>query len=105
MLSSLLALAMVMQSDPTRATREAFNNCLRQFVEASLRARKTQEQFNTEYPTVCAAEQTAYRQAVMARETGLRATRANAEQSANDAVEESRTNFAERFAMDAPRNP
>ncbi len=104
MLSSLLALAMVMQTDTTRAARETFTRCLSQFVESSVQARKTQEQFNTEYPQACAAEQTAFREAVIRRDMAMRATRASASQSADLEVEDARVNYSERFEMSiAPR--
>ena len=101
MLSSLLALAMAMQSDTTRASREAFTGCLRQFVNSSLQARKTAEQFRTEYAQACTAEQTAFHAAIVRREMGMRSTRANAQESANLEVEDARTNFREQFEMAA----
>lgn len=99
MISSLLAMAMVMQADTTRAARETFTRCLHEFVESSVQARKTQEQFTTEYPQACAAQQTAFREAVIRRDTAMRATRASAVESANLEVEDARVNFSERFAM------
>ena len=99
MLSSLLAMAMVMQADTTRAARETFTRCLNQFVESSVSARKTQEQFNTEFPQACAAEQTAFREAVVRRDMAMRSTRSSAEQSANLEVEDARANYSERFEM------
>jgi len=99
MLSSLLAMAMVMQADTTRAARETFTRCLNQFVESSVSARKTQEQFTAEYPQACAAEQTAFREAVIRRDMAMRSTRAGAEQSASLEVEDARVNYSERFEM------
>lgn len=99
MLSSLLALAMAMQSDTTRTSREAFTRCLAQFVDSSVAARKTADQFRTEYAQACAAEQTAFREAVIRRDMGMRSTRASAEESANMEVQDARENFAERFEM------
>jgi hypothetical protein len=99
MLSSLLALAMAMQADTTRASREAFTRCLGQFVDASAQARKTAEQFRAEYPQACTAEQTAFREAIIRRDMGMRSTRASAEESANLEVQDARDNFAERFEM------
>lgn len=101
MLSSLLAMAMAMQSDTTRADRETFARCLRQFVEASIRARKTAAQFETEYAQTCTAEQTAFREAIIRRDMGMRSTRASAEESANLEIEDARVNMAGLF--EAPR--
>lgn len=97
MLSSLLALAMAMQSDTTRASREAFTRCLRQFVESSMQARKTAEQFQTEYAQVCMTEQAAFREAMIRRDMALRSTRASAQESADLEVEDARTNLAGLF--------
>lgn len=99
MLSSLIALAMAMQADTTRTSREAFTRCLSQFVDASAQARKTAEQFRTEYAQACMTEQAAFREAVIRRDMGMRATRAGAEESANMEVQDARDNFAERFEM------
>ena len=101
MLSSLFALAMAMQSDTTRASREAFARCLRQFVESSMQARKTEQQFQTEYAQACTAEQTAFREALIRRDMGMRATRASAEETANLEIEDARTNLA--GLLEAPR--
>jgi hypothetical protein len=99
MLSSLLALAMAMQSDTTRTSREAFTRCLAQFVDASVTARKTADQFRAEYAQACTAEQTAFRDAIIRREVGLRSTRASAEETATLEVRDARDNFSERFEM------
>jgi len=99
MLSSLLALAMAMQTDATRTSREAFTRCLGQFVSASVAARKTADQFRTEYAQACTAEQTAFREAIVRREVGLRSTRSGAEATANLEVQDARENFSQRFEM------
>ena len=93
----MLALAMMMQSDTTRASREAFTACLGRFVEASMRERKTAEQFRTEFAAACATEQTAFREAIVRRDMAMRATRASAQDAANLEIEDARANFADRF--------
>jgi len=97
MLSSLLALAMAMQSDTTRASREAFTRCLRQVVESSVQARKTAEQFQAEYAQACMTEQAAFREAMIRRDMAMRSTRASAQESADMEVEDARTNLAGLF--------
>jgi hypothetical protein len=92
-------------SDTTRASRETFTACLRTFVDASLRERKTQAAFDTEFPQACAAQQAAFRAAIIRRDTALRATRASAEDAANLEVEDARFNFGEIFAMSSPAQP
>ena len=100
----LVSASMAMQaSDTTRAAREAFTHCLRTFVDNSTRDHKTLEQFNAAYPQACAAEQTAFRQALIQRDMGMRSTRASAEESANSEVADNRTNFNELFQMSLPQ--
>lgn len=99
MLSSLFALAMAMQSDATRSSREAFTRCLRQFVDGSVTAHKTAEQFRTEYAQACMAEQAAFREAMIRRDMGMRSTRSSAEESANQELQDARENFSAQFEM------
>lgn len=108
MISAVLALAAAASAgqatDTTRASREAFTACLRRYVNSSIEASKPLEEFQAEYPQQCSAEENAFRQAVIAREQTLRATRANAEEQANLEIEDARINFSERFEMAfAPR--
>jgi hypothetical protein len=105
MISLVLALhaaAFSMQSDTTRASREAFTRCLGRFVETSLDSGKSREEFAAAFPNACAAEQAAFRGAIVARDTAMRATRASAEDAANLEVEDARFNFNERFEMAQP---
>ena len=103
MISSVLALiaaaAATQASDTTRAAREAFTACLRNYVNHSLDTRTTVEAFRTDYPHQCTEQEAAFRDAIMRRETALRATRATAEESAHLEIEDARTNFSERFEM------
>jgi hypothetical protein len=99
----LAAAAMSMQaSDTTRASREAFTRCLRTFVDRSTQDHKTLDQFNAAFPQACAAEQAAFRQAIIQRDMSSRATRATAEESANLEVEDARANFNDIFQMSLP---
>jgi hypothetical protein len=102
-LAILLSAAAFQASDTTRASREAFTACLRQFVDASIQANKNQAAFDSEYPTQCAAQQTAYRDAMIRRDTASRMSQASAQEAANLAIEDARVNFSERFAMAQPR--
>ena len=102
MISSVLALlaaaSAAQASDTTRTAREAFTACLRTYVNRSVEARTTAEAFAAEYPQQCAAQEAAFREAVIRRDTALRATRATAEESAQLEIEDARANFSERFA-------
>jgi hypothetical protein len=106
MISTALTLAaaalMLQASDTTRASREAFTRCLGHFVETASRASKTLDQFNAEFPQACAAEQASFRQAIIARDSASRATRAGADDAANLEVEDARANFSDRFQMSLP---
>jgi hypothetical protein len=102
-LAVLLSVAAFQASDTTRSAREAFTACLRQFVESSIQSNKAQAAFDSEYPTQCAAQQTAYREAIIRRDTASRMSQAAARESADLAIEDARVNFSERFAMSAPR--
>lgn len=93
-------------TDTTRASREAFTGCLRQYVTRVMEDRMTQEAFDREFPQACAAQQSAFREAIIRRETALRATRGNAESQAELEIEDARFNFADRFvAAPAPSQP
>ena len=95
----LLAVHLGQASDTTRAAREAFTACLRTYVDQSLNDQTTVEAFQTAYPQQCGAQEAAFRDAVIRRETSARASRADAEQAARDEIEDARTNFRERFEM------
>ena len=97
MIAMLAATAAAQASDTTRAAREAFTSCLRTYVDNSMGDSMTQDVFDREYPQQCTTQETAFRAAVISRETALRATRANAEDQANIEIEDARVNFSERF--------
>ena len=62
-----------------------------------MEAGKTAAQFSAEFPQACATEQSAFRNAIIARDTASRSTRASAEESANAEIEDARFNFNDRF--------
>ena len=102
MVSSVLVLLLAaasMQSDTTRTAREAYTRCLRAFETRSVESRMAVDAFNTALATACTAEKTAYHDAVVRRETATRATRATAEQSATEELNDALTNSRERFEM------
>jgi len=107
MISSFLALMLAalggQATDTTRTAREAFTRCLQSFVERSVSSRMTPSDFEAQYPQQCAEQQTAYREAIIRRDTAARIARAAAEESAGLEIEDARINFSERFAMSQPR--
>jgi len=100
----LAALAMQGASDTTRVSREAYTACLRTFVTRSLESRMTLDAFNAAFPTQCQPQQTAFREAVIRRETASRVARAAAEESAGLEIEDAQVNFRERFEMMQPES-
>ena len=101
MISSVLALlaaaAAAQASDTTRAAREAFTACLRTYVNQSIDQRMAADAFQAAYPQQCTTQEAAFRAAIIRRDTAMRATRANAEESAALEIEDARVNFSERF--------
>lgn len=101
MFSSVLVLLLAVsatQTDTTRTAREAYTRCLRAFMTHSIEGHMAVDAFNTALAATCAAEKTAFHNAVVSRETASRATRATAEQTATEAVDEAATNFRELYA-------
>ena len=106
MFSSFLALMLMalggQATDTTRTAREAFTRCLQTFVQRSVDNRMSAADFETQYPQQCSAEQAAFREAIIRRDTAARISRADAEESAGLEIEDARVNFSERFAMSQP---
>ena len=105
MISSVLALllaATAVQSDATRTAREAYTGCLRTYVDRGANDRMAPAAFVSAYPQQCTAQESAYRDAIVRRETANRATRADAQEAAQMEIDDARTNFYERFAMSLP---
>lgn len=101
-LTLLLAASSAQASDTTRTARMAYTACLRTFVDQSAGAGMSAADFSAAFPRQCPAQEAAYRAAVIARESAIRATRANAEQAARDEIDEAKTNMRERFEMSQP---
>jgi len=95
----LAALAAQGASDTTRASREAFTGCLRAYVNRAVDQAMIASRFAAEYPRQCTQQEAAYRQAIIQRESALRATRATAEESADEEIEDARANFRESYEL------
>ena len=106
MISSVLALvaaaSAAQASDTTRSAREAFTACLRAYVDHSVEEQTTLDAFRAAYGQQCAAQETAFRDAIIRRDTAMRATRASAQEAAQLEVEDARANFADRFEASLP---
>jgi len=109
MISSVLALvaaaSAAQASDTTRSAREAFTACLRAYVDHSVEEQTTLDAFRAAYGQQCAAQETAFRDAIIRRDTAMRATRASAQEAAQLEVEDARANFADRFEATLPATP
>ncbi|HST37843.1 MAG TPA: hypothetical protein VLK25_14610, partial [Allosphingosinicella sp.] len=90
--SLVLVIAMQGGADPTRTARVAYTTCLRQYVARAATERLSQEAFDAAFPQQCPQQLSAFRAAIIARENALRATRANAEETANLEIEDSQVN-------------
>ena len=109
MFSSLLAMVAaataVQTSDTTRASREAFTACLRTYVNHSIEESMTLDAFRAAYPQQCTAQQQAFRDAIVRRETAGRVSQADAQEQAGLEIDDARLNFSERFEMSVPATP
>jgi hypothetical protein len=102
--SAVLAFATAQAADPTTASRNAYTACLRQFMQRSLESRTSAADFESQLPQQCTEQEAAFRRAVVAREVGFRVPQAGAEQTANEEIEDARSNFRELFAMNSSPN-
>lgn len=101
MISSVLAMTLAAASfqpaDTTRSAREAYQGCLRTFLNQSVEARTPVADFESAITQQCTAEGAAYRAAVIQRETAARSPRPAAERAAEDEIGEARDNAIERY--------
>lgn len=100
MLSSILAIsaaAAVAQADPTVRPRQTYMNCLTALVRRSRGDNMAPETFDTTLTTSCTNERTAYRQAIVQRETNYGASRDRAEQDADLELEDAKLNFQDLY--------
>lgn len=102
-IGSLVFAAIALQSgaDPTRTTRVAYTTCLRQYVDQATRERLSQEAFDAAFAQQCGPQRAAYRSAIIARENALRATRANAEETADLEIEDAGVNQHDMYVPPA----
>jgi hypothetical protein len=97
---ALLALSSAQQpSDPSTRPREAYTQCLRQFMEQATRDRMAADAFQTALSQQCSAQEQAFRQALVTRERGYRTPAAEIDQIVTDELNDARSNIRELFAM------
>ena len=89
-------------NDPSAAARNAYTQCLRQFMDRGLDDRMTLDDFRAALPQQCTQQEQAFRQALIAREASFRTPRAEAEEIATMEVEDARTNFIQLFENNRP---
>lgn len=99
-LVAIAALAAAQQvRDAATTARDAYTACLREFMQASLRDRMAQDAFDAALPQQCAAQLSAFREALRAREVGFRTPAGEIDEILNQEVEDARANMRETYAM------
>ncbi len=102
MISTVLAFGLAvagMQSDTTRASREAFNRCLRTYMQHAIDTHMTMDAFNAAYAQQCTTEEAAYRAAIVQRENAMHSTASEANEAANDEISGARANYHDEFEI------
>lgn len=102
MLSSLLgilAATAAMQADPTVQPRENLVNCLNELVRTSRQQNMAPEAFDAALAEACSAQRTAYREAIIKRETGYGASASLAAEDAELDLEDTKANFQGIYRM------
>jgi len=101
LVSSILGAAalMALQADPTRAPRDAYTGCLRAFMEKSVKDKASPEAFNTALAQQCTAQESAYRDAVRAREARLKTPAAEVDEIIKMELEDAQGNMKQIFEM------
>lgn len=97
MLSILLALAAMGQTEAINTARQGYSACLRQYLTASMEAGMTPDAFEAGIETQCVDRAAAFRQALIERDVRSGGGRARAEEDAQMTMEDMRANFVERY--------
>lgn len=77
--------------------RQQFTSCLRSYVDAKVQDRTPPADFDAAYPTICSAQESAYRAAYIAAARRAGDSQTVAERDAALEVQDLRTNFKELF--------
>ena len=86
---------MSVQSDPTRASREAFTRCLFAYADKAANDKTSLADFESRFAQQCQAEEQAFRSAIRASAARMRP--AEVEEIQKMEVEDSRLNAKARF--------
>lgn len=97
MLSLLLALAVVTQTEAINTARQAYGACLRDYSRTSMDANMTPEAFETALGNQCQDRANAFTAALVERDRRAGGGRAAAEEDARMTMEDMRANVVERF--------
>lgn len=100
LLSQMLAVALSLTAtqgsrDPVDVTRDAFNTCLRNFVNTGINGHKTVTEIRSQLAQQCSTEESAYRAAMIRSDLAVRISQADAESNAAQEVSSSRENASE----------
>ena len=99
MLALALSAALAMPQTPpaTAMARRAYGLCLNKMVRAKVDAHLSPDAFEAAAKSGCAAEEAAFRQALIAEELALRLRRADAENDASSQIADYLANAVETY--------
>ena len=104
----VLPIAMMMAAGPVAPTQErrAFGQCLSKFIHDKLEAKMDPAAFKAAEKAACATQESAFRNAWITYDVGMKTRRSEAEQNAADQVEDYLSNSADTYASSiAPASP
>lgn len=104
MISTVLAITLMVVQLPAAGPRQEFASCLRAFMTAKLEARMEPPAFETELASACSAQENAYRTAYIQAATRTGDSRTMATQDAELEVEDLRANILELFRGSQPES-
>lgn len=84
-------------ADPVSAPRSAYSACVKKFLSESADKKTEPAAFDTAFASACAAEEASFRNAIIAKQLGMKASRKDAEQAAIDWVTDLKANAKETY--------
>jgi len=101
LISSIVGAAtlLALQSDPTRAPRDAYTSCLRTFMEKSVTEKASLTDFESALPKQCSEQESAFRAAIRSREKSYKTPAGEVDQIIKDELEDARGNIKQTFEM------
>ncbi|MBX3562460.1 MAG: hypothetical protein KF780_11690 [Sphingomonas sp.] len=97
MLSILLALAAMGQTEAINTARQGYSSCLRQYLNESMEQNVAPDAFERGIGAQCTSQATSFREALIQRDVRAGGGRARAEEDARITMEDLRANFIEMY--------